>query len=306
MDQSRRKAAIALHSLGDEIAPNSESRSTSKRPSHDASAREDNDPEAVERRRRARQEILERGRILEERRRSKDGGTPKAKTLNDLVDKDGFLRSETEEVIALSRTTATETSAEHSGLRHRHTESHAAALGSAFANPFADEMQVESPETMQEDRPSRSHTPTPPVSPATPPVPQKPSAYQPQQLLIDNEEASNHPSEQLVDLTPTTSASSPSADLAELSDHHQSSQSYWSVNEWARNSAPPAFYSPPRSEHAGIDERIGSPVAETSNERRENASQIGSEDMDMMSDDDIRVSTPDTWTEVGSQVSEHL
>ena len=305
MDQSRRKAAIALHSLGDEITPDSESRSKSKRHSHDASAREDEEPEAVERRRRARQEIIDRGRLLEEKRRSKQGHLARAKTLNDLVDKDGFLKSETDEIIALSKTTATETVSEHKGLRHRHTESQAAAQGSAFANPFSDETQVESPATLQEEHASRSHTPTLPASPISPPVPPKPDAYQPQQLLIDTEEASNHPSEQLVDLTPTTSASSPSADLAELSDNHHSSQSYWSVNEWAQNSAPQAFYSPPRSEPAGIEERIQSPAAEPSHDREEHAGQLGS-DVDMMSEDGLSVDTPDTWTEVGSQVSENL
>lgn len=239
--------------------------------------------------------------MLEEKRRSKSGSSVKAKSFDDLVDKNGALKAEE----PIARTTAAEPQIEDSGLRHRRTESHAAAVGSTFANPFSDEMHVESPTSVQEDPPSRSQTPTLPVSPTSPPVPPKPAAYQPQRLLIDTEEVSNHPSEQLLDLTPTTSASSANADLAELDDNHQPTRSdYWSVDEWARNSAPPAFYSPPRSEGAGIDEKMEDVTPVSPHHSGEHASQIGSEDLDMMSDDEGGISTPGSWTEVGSQVSE--
>lgn len=313
IDESRRKAAIALHSLGNEVAPQSESRDASP----DASTREDEDPDAVERRRRARQEILERGRIMEERRRSKQAAKGKAKSFDDLVDKDGTLKVEG----PTATSSAAEAQSEESGLRHRHTESRAAALGSAYADPFADEMGVPimdappSPQERKLDPISRSSTPTLPAlsaspptlhnSLASPPVPPKPAAYQPQRLLIDMDEVSNHPSEQLLDLTPTTSASPAAADLAELSRHPQPSPSnHWSVNEWAQNTAP-AFYSPPQSEAAGgIDERMEDHIDGSQAGTGEHASQVGSEDMDIMSDDEARVSTPGSWTEVGSQVSE--
>lgn len=313
IEDNRRKAAIALHALGDELAPPSESRSST----HDASSREDDDPEAVERRRRVRQEILERGRMMEERRKSKQATNGKAKSFDDMVDKDGALR--VEEMTAMS--SAAEAQAEESGLRHRHTGSRAAALGSAFADPFADEMGVPimdahpSPTEQKHDPISRSSTPTPPASsaspptirdsPASPPVPPKPAAYQPQRLLIDTDEVSNHPSEQLLDLTPTTSASSAAADLAELNDYPQPSRSnYWSVNEWAQNSAP-AFYSPPQSEAAGgIEKKMENHTDGSHTGTGEHASQVGSEDMGVMSDDEAPISTPGSWTEVGSQVSE--
>ena len=313
IDESRRKAAIALHSLGDEVAPQSESRNASP----DASSREDDDPEAVERRRRARQEILERGRMMEERRKSKQAANGKAKSFDDMVDKDGTLK--VEETTATS--SATNAQPEELGLRHRHAESRAAALGSACANPFADEMGVPIvdahplPQEQKPDPISRSNTPTLPASsaspptlrdsPASPPVPPKPTAYQPQSLLIDTDEVSNHPSEQLVDLTPTTSASSAAADLAELNDYPRPSRSnYWSVNEWAQNGAP-AFYSPPQSEAAGgIEERMENHTVGSHAETGEHASQVVSENMDVMSDDGARISTPGSWTEVGSQVSE--
>ena len=314
IDESRRKAAIALHSLGDELAPRPESRSSSS----DASTREDDDPEAVERRRKARQEILEKGRIMEERRRSKQAAQGKAKTFDDMVDKNGSLRLEETTAVA----SAAESQPEESGLRHRRTESRSAAPSSAHVDPFAYEMDVpitehRTPTQDQKTDPrSRSSTPTCPTSSASPPtlcpslasppVPPKPAAYRPQRLLIDTDETSNHPSEQLLDLTPTTSASSAAADLAELNDDPQPSRSdYWSVNEWARNSAP-AFYSPPRSEAAaGIDERMKYHTDGSIAGTGEHASQIESEEMGVMSDDDdVRISTPGSWTEVGSQVSE--
>lgn len=256
---------------------------------------------------------------MEERRRSKQAATGKAKSFDDLVDKDGALK-----IDKIEGTTATSSAAEaqpnESGLRHRHTESRVAALGSAYADPFADEMGVpimDAPPSPQEQKPnstSRSSTPTHPASsgspptlrdsPASPPVPPKPAAYQPQRLLIDTDELSNHPSEQLLDLTPTTSASSAAADLAELNDDLQPSRSnFWSVDEWAQNSAP-AFYSPPQSEAAGgIEERIESHTDGSHAGTGEHASQVGSENMDFMSDDEAQVSTPGSWTEVGSHVS---
>ncbi len=324
---------MALHSLGDDVAPPSESRDASP----DASARESEDPEAVERRRKARQEILERGRILEERRRSKQSASPKAKSFNDLVDKDGALK--TEETSAT--TTAAEPQEEDSGLRHRHIEAEAAALGSSFANPFTDEMHIDppaplsasaydisSPPTIQNDSisepPSRSQTPTIPISAVSPPIPPKPAAYKPQhvlvdtdtvsnhpssqqvpRLLIDTDNFSNHPSEQLLDLTPTTSASSFNTDLAELKDpvqHQPTQSSYWSVNEWAENNARATpFYSPPASEAHRMEEHVGEGSQADSGEH---ASQTGSEDLDVISEDGRGINTPGSWTEVGSQVSE--
>ena len=252
--------------------------------------------------------------MMEERRKSKQATNGKAKSFDDMVDENGTLK--VEETTAMS--SAAEAQAEESGLRHRHTDSRGAALGSAYADPFADEMGVpimdadSSPPEQEPDPISRSSTPTHPASfaspptirdsLASPPVPPKPAAYQAQRLLIDTDEISKHSSEQLLDLTPTSSAA---VDLAELNDYSQPSRSnYWSVNEWAQNSAP-AFYSPPRSEAAGgIEERTESHTDGSHTGTGEHASQVGSEDMGVMSDDEAPISTPGSWTEVGSQVSE--
>ena len=254
---------------------------------------------------------------MEERRRSKQSSNGQAKSFDDLVDRDGALK--VEETTAIS--SAAEAQPEESGLRRRRVEALIAALRSANPDPFADEMGVpiidgsSSPQGQQPNLISRSSTPTPPASstspltlrgsPASPPVPPKPAAYQPQRLLIDTDEVSNHPSEQLLDLTPTTSASSAAADLAELNNDPWSSRSnYWSVNEWAQNSAP-AFYSPPQSEAAGgVEDKADSHSNGSHSGTGGHASQVGSEDVDVMSDDGARVSTPGSWTEVGSQVSE--
>ena len=333
-----------MHNLGDEVAPQqSESRDTSP----DASTQESEDPEAVERRRKARQEILQRGRILDERRRSKRSSQGKA-SLNDLVDKDGSLK--VEEIRAM--TTAAESEVEGPGLRNRRVEAQAAALGSALANPFADEMSIESfspaenetsamnirsspkisieseeahsespptpraeagdqrndsPLTLLDDKEenlSRSTTRMLPTSPASPPVPPKPAAYRSQSVLIDTDKVSNHPSESLLDLTPTTSTSSAAVNLAELSETSRPSQSdYWSVNEWAEAHAAP-FYSPPRSEAAGIEERLSNNTEQSEKDAGEHDSPAGAEDLGFMSDEEAGMSTPSSWTEVGSQISD--
>ncbi|KAL8766833.1 MAG: hypothetical protein Q9209_006491 [Squamulea sp. 1 TL-2023] len=323
VDESRRKIAFALHNLGDDLDPPSPSRRSS---SQDASTREDDSAEAVERRRRARQEILERGRKMEQRQRAQQASNAKSRSFDDLVDDQGNLKHDPTQ----AATSAAETHTEHPGLRSRNTEAQAVASGTAFANPFADEAHLgdlstnASPIVSSSQRSHASSTATLPASPAPPPVPPKepldhvPSEstsrmHQQPSLLIDTDNVSNHPSEALVDLTPTTSASSVAADLSEQSHPSNHSQSnFWSVHEWAENaSAPAQFYTPPRSEAAvGAEERRredegNSDEDETSEaDSGERISRAGSvSDMDIMSQVS-GMSTPGSWTELGSQVSE--
>ena len=297
---------MALHSLGDEFSPPSEER---QNPREDASTREDESPEAVERRRQARQEILERGRRMEEKRRAARQAKGKGTCFDDLVDKDGALKVEDEGTAA--KTTATEPGLEEeAGVRHRATESKAAALGSNFANPFGDETLIDNVTSSQVRKDNQAVNSRSSMStvPASPPVPPKPAAYQPQRLLIDTDSISNHPSEYIVDLTPTTSASSAANDLAELEqgERQPSPASYWSVDEWAQNHSVQSLQSPPQP-RAELTEMsaVGEVVAEGSLAgSMEHASQVGTEDMDVMSEFGEGISTPSTWTEVGSQVSE--
>lgn len=286
VDSSRRKIAIALHSLGDEITPSSNSRDSSP----DASTREDESPEAVERRRKARQEILERGRAMEEKRKSKKEEPGKSRGFDDLVDKDGVLLDEK----AAAKTTAAEPEPPESGLRKRNLENNDVALGAAAANPFADEMHAE----LHDSRPSTPIIPTSPAPSHLSPIAQP-------ALLIDTETASNHPSEALLDLTPTTSASSGfHADLSTLSANTpQSFSNHWSVHEWAENNTSPGSVSPPQSELAVLE--VEQPWGANAPVTREHLSRTSSgTGLDVWSEVGERVSTPGSWTEVGSVVSE--
>lgn len=330
MDESRRRVAVALHSLGDEVAPQQSDEREQKR--RDASTREDDSAEAAERRRRARQEILERGRMMEERRRAAaeeqqqpNNGKGKSMSFDDLVDKDGSLKKdkpEPEVETPIATTTAADPNfqGQQAGLRHRGastggSSNAAAALGATVANPFVDENFVDRFGSWEEARwaaENESRSPTPTL--ASPPVPPKPAAYQPQTLLIDTADVvSNQPSEQLVSLTPTTSASSAAADLAELDQgdcrQQASPESYLSVDEWAQEqSVHQSFQSPPQSlAEAFVHSRNNNAaVAEEGSvaDSIEHASQAGTDDMDVMSEFEDGINTPSTWTEVGSMASE--
>ena len=302
VDESRRKIAIALHSLGDEVQPRRDSRS------EDASTREDDSPEAKARRRRAREEILERGRVMEERRRAREEKPPtRARSFDDLVDQDGNLKDEKSAAIntAAINTTAVEVTAREEGIRKRNTEARGQDNGSIMANPFADETLVDlhSSESLT---PTSSHSQdfeqsTPILSSSPAPLADLPSPERADTLLT-TDQASNHPSEQLVDLTPTTSASSAHHDdLSDLSHPHPPSQPlhYWSVNEWAETTSA-SFYTPPQSE-AGREAQqtnTSSTIDETNAAEEES-------DIDVVSDMSIGQSTPGSWTEVGSVVSEY-
>lgn len=284
VDSSRRKLAIALHNLGDEITPPSASRDSSP----DASAREDESPEAVERRRKARQEILERGRAMEEKKKSKKEEVANSKSFDDLVDKEGTLLNE-----KAPMTTAAEVEGSESGLRKRKAETTGSALAASMTNPFADEMHAE----LHDSCPS---TPTIPTSPPPPFRSPNASSIRP----LDIEATSNHPSEALIDLTPTTSASSAfHVDMSSPSPPENPREKRWSVQEWAENNTSSGFYSPLQSEHATFETeepwKVNTPVTE------EHLSCAGSEaGQDVWSEIGERISTPGSWTEVGSVVSE--
>lgn len=289
---------------------------------------------------------------MEERRRSQQARSTKSKSFDDLVDEGGNLKPN----VVQATSTAAETHVEQPGLRIRSHEAQGDALGSMLANPFTDEAHLEdfsaaaAPDhkiTQCSRSSSTASLPTSPVPPpkeplepfdpstfnylpqSPPPVPPKeplsdPSAQFPRfpsenkqpRLLVDTDDISNHPSEALVDLTPTTSASSVAADLSEMNSHsHPSNHSdpgFWSVHEWAENNSGPArFYTPPRSGAAAgepdedrDDNRSSSGDVTSETGTGERISRAGSvSDMSAMSEVG-GISTPGSWTEVGSQVSE--
>lgn len=259
---------------------------------------------------------MERGRVLEERRRAKRGS---AKSFDDLVDKDGVLKNEE----PAARATAADTQPGASQMRKRNTEAYGAAMGATLANPFVDEIPLEffpAEEHNASIEDSRSSTPTlgsPRLPIFTPETPRT--------SLVETDEISNHPSEALVDLTPTSSASDPASphhrDLASLAPFCPSANEEdeapppapWSVsiNDSAENGNA-SFYSMAQSQstHSNPSARYNeeqelerAPDTPIISESGEHISQIGSEDMDVLSDFG-GVSTPGTWTEVGSVVSD--
>ena len=309
VDNSRRKIAVALHSLGDDLAPPNPSRNPN--PARDASTREDDSPEAAERRRRARQEIIERGRVLEERRRQKRAST---RTFDDLVDKDGVLKSTGTD----ARPIPAETQPEATELKKRKIEAQGAAMGATLANPFADEVPMEFYPAAESTTPiarSRSSTPTLRASPPeqVPLTPQTPNTQ-----LVDTDVISNHPSEHLINLTPTTSAapSSHNDDLALLSpisplapeDDEAPPPAPWavSINEWAENTTA-SFYSAPQSQPETQEQpnRDGALIP-TISESGEHVSQFGSDVTDDVLSEFGGISTPGSWTEVGSDSGEEF
>ncbi|KAH7385479.1 hypothetical protein DE146DRAFT_681041 [Phaeosphaeria sp. MPI-PUGE-AT-0046c] len=137
VDQSRRKIAVALHNLGDDIQPRRPSES-----SDDYELRKRRREEIV---RRNRNELIRRAREegvavdLDELARIGDESTDTARSRADrtrsfdtMVGGDGMLRGET---------TATGNDASNNGLRNRGAAGFAAgaAAGTAMANPFVDE-----------------------------------------------------------------------------------------------------------------------------------------------------------------------
>lgn len=119
IQQSSQKVAIAFRSLGDDIHGRKRPRPSRE----DSSMHEDVDDKAEERRRQARQEIMEKGRVLQEKRRRPSRSSSHASrtpSFDLLVDEDGRLKAQDAES---NRSLATSTALQQSnnqGLRSRH------------------------------------------------------------------------------------------------------------------------------------------------------------------------------------------
>lgn len=315
VDNSRRKIAVALHSLGDEITPPTPS---SERPP-DASTREDASTDAVERRRKVRMELLERARLLEEKRKLQREESARVQTFDDLVNKDGTLLSEKDAAV----TTAAELGTSEPNLRKRHPDPQGPVVVSTGEtsestirkqNPelegpvvdIASATQVNEESIFEVHKHSRSSTPT--LAPSPPPS--TPIPARPQTLHVDMETPSINPSEAVIDLTPTkSSASAEEPELFSFS-HHSSQtppQSRRSVHEWAENNTGAAvFYSSLQSQNAAVIEVEDPWVTNTSEAENAISSRHGGSDREIDSWSDIGdpCATPDSWTEAGSVTSE--
>jgi hypothetical protein len=303
VDNSRRKIAIALHSLGDEINPASR---TPER--EDISMTEATGEEAEERRRKAKEDLLRRRRLMEERRRKMT--TSSAGSFDALVDDEGRLKDSTsigkldpEETHA--STTAVE--ATEGNLTRRNLDtSHAASDFSA-----ADGLPpMSARELLRGINGDRLH------------------------ISLPSEISSNHPSESLVDLTPTsefpdTQPASPTSHTSESRHDQQDNMGqseYFSMADSASSSTDEYYYShpqnPAQNNPSSNQEQLSSPFADPLT--RENLhdvssapsiagslSHIQNETGDTSSDGTVSdlgypadgIQTPASWSEVGSVIS---
>ncbi|QKX62366.1 uncharacterized protein TRUGW13939_09525 [Talaromyces rugulosus] len=185
VQNSRRKIALALYNLGDEISP-SESSSVLQ----DISMTEDPGEAAAERRNKAREELLRRREFMETRRRTQSSSSSSSTTavsFDSLVDREGRLRSEAAErdneaVNTASSSTAQSTAVEKADetemVQRRAVQSSSSLSSSEPLTEGRLQAQRELMEAMEQDR-LRLAMPA-------------------------SEASSHHPSESLVDLTPTS------------------------------------------------------------------------------------------------------
>ncbi len=258
----------------------------------------------------------------EQRRARKQRQASSKTSFDDLVTKEGNLKKE--EVDADVRSsTATEVKEGEDGLRRRNERHKESAGSTTIANPFADqnESQVLFDRSLidisNEPRSthSRSSTATLPtehsILPTQPESPIRTApTIQPAQPPAPREQ-------QLVDTSSSSSSRSSSHH------HHHTPSNYQSVNEWA-SSTFPSFYEVPHEvphsashstspltsntttpQIASIHSSVAPSLADSGEDIGADSSIDGGEEgryMDILSE--AGISTPGSWTEVGSEVSE--
>lgn len=284
---------MALHNLGDEISP---SESTILQ---DISMTEDPGEAAAERRNKAREELMQRREFMESRRRTKSssgGSSSTAVSFDSLVDQEGRLRSEVEgddavKTTTTAKSTAVETADETEMVQRRGVQQSA-------SEPLTEgrlQAQRELMEVMEQDR---------------------------LRLAIPSSEvSSHHPSESLVDLTPTSefpdtdlgaSSTSPRGQMshseyfstASLSEAQNQTETRPSEYYYAHPSEPDVHTpEPSHSEDPFQDYNIStaSSVPGSLSHVQDEVSSDGTlSDWDHATDG---IATPASWSEVGSVVS---
>ena len=288
IENSRRKIAIALHSLGDDIHPE---------PKHsrkdDASMQEDQSDEAAEKRRQARAEILERGRVLEEKRRRSLAAKKPSQSFDTLVDRDGVLLAEPKGSPKASTTAIDHPAADN--LTHRHHPD--TSDRTPPPNHPPPDLLIQLENSMREEF-SRSPTLS---------------------------TGSTHASESLINLTPTSEFPDPDISLPSSSLQHTPSSSrpvsrteYFSATASSPTQHEPDYYyahpSDPfsdinattaRQNMLQVEPPSSAPSTIGSEMEHINAHLAESED-DLLSEEGMGdgIRTPGSaWTEVGSEVS---
>ena len=189
IDRSRQKIAMALHSLGDDVDP----RSSPPR-LDDPSMREDASEVAEARRRQARAEIMERGRIMEERRKRKQGsraGSDFSHTFDSVVDTDGMLKMDK---TAQAASTAVEPVVASEGRTNRYIEPKGRDLRGSVDSAIS--LRQLSPQ------PATSATNADPFTSRY--EEEMRNAWNLPHLETGNTALSSHASESLIDFTPTS------------------------------------------------------------------------------------------------------
>ncbi|RHZ66672.1 hypothetical protein CDV55_100891 [Aspergillus turcosus] len=147
VNNSRRKIALALHNLGDEILP----RDSTSPLREDISMMEEAGPAAEERRRIAREEIQQRAAALEERRKRRQGGL--FGSFDALVDENGnLLRSDSREATAstIANSTAVDLPSSqliHRGVKEPDVSASVSEIRPADAVTDSDKLHLEIPST---------------------------------------------------------------------------------------------------------------------------------------------------------------
>jgi hypothetical protein len=310
IDRSRQKIAMALHSLGDEIHP----RSRSPR-QDDPSTREEMSEVAEARRRQARAEIMERSRILEERRkkrktegesRNKQGSFDTLVDKNGISGKDGELKDD-----ATAWTTSVDPQEASGVLASRHTERSSGNLHVSVDSSIA-LRQLDVHEQMQQSRsdPFADLYEQEMRNAWNIPLPQPPSG---------------HASESLMDLTPTSemapdpaisvhSSNSPLQHRLNRSDYFSAAASttshtlsdqdpefYYAHPDNPSEPLPSQPHYPSRPEIAVSVSSVSSVAGSTDSVH---ASELDESDDGIISEFGDGIHTPaSAWTEVGSVVS---
>jgi hypothetical protein len=328
----RRKIAVALHNLGDEIHPNRSRQPRFNRPEdaegfmQSGAAGVDADEES---KKRQREELMYWNRIhLEKMEQETEKNRSRASTFDDFLHED-----KTAEKGTLVYNSSAETNKDIDGglVQRRGEASKAMANGALFANPFADENQIEmEPAETTETR----HVPTPPLSEQS-----SQDIYTADDLKLareitrestatlatdDSKDVETDEDERLVNVsepaTPTSESSVPDhiyhSTMTSGDEAHPDSV-FASIQAWADNSNQ-SFYSPLPGTPLAHSEAAPSEPEHISGELTptDSASLAGSgehisasEDgtgryYDVVSEDGNGVLTPSSWTEVGSTVSE--
>lgn len=288
MNNSRRKIAIALYNLGDEIHPRDAT-------PQDISMVEEVGEAAEERRRRVREEIMRRASlaaISQERRSTSASATA---SFESLVDKDGHLKHDVsgdgEQAVAMS--TALETSDSHGILRHN---------GQADPDRLTERRLQAQAELLRAIDRDKIHS------------------------SLTSEVSSNHPSESLVDLTPTSEFPAAENDVVAHTDGSQQHQQLLAQSEFfsvasgassehiARPDSPFFYAHPdlsvvhnntnPFASHHDLDVSSTSSIPGSLSHIEQGTTEYLSDDtLSDLGHPGAGVATPASWSEVGSVIS---